>query len=135
MRLGGRRRGEQGRQGQDSSLRAGSDAIVVGIGYLASFAYPLVSLPLLSRVLGAHDLGRLLFALALVQLIVPLSDFGFGRSALRRIAVARTVEERSRVVPLGFSPRARPTRYRVRGTIWRIGVLVMTSNPTSASSR
>ena len=41
---------------------------------------------LLSRVLGAHDLGRLLFALALVQLIVPLSDFGFGRSALRRIA-------------------------------------------------
>lgn len=98
MRLGDRRRGEQGRQGQDSSLRAGSDAIVVGIGYLASFAYPLVSLPLLSRVLGAHDLGRLLFALALVQLIVPLSDFGFGRSALRRIAVARTVEERSRVV-------------------------------------
>ncbi|GAB2536099.1 lipopolysaccharide biosynthesis protein [Brachybacterium huguangmaarense] len=98
MRLGDRRRGEQGRQGQDSSLRAGSDAIVVGIGYLASFAYPLVSLPLFSRVLGAHDLGRLLFALALVQLIVPLSDFGFGRSALRRIAVASTVEERSRVV-------------------------------------
>jgi PST family polysaccharide transporter len=83
---------------RDSSLRAGSDAFVIGLGYLASFAYPLVSLPLLSRILGAHDLGRFMLALVLVQLVVQFSDFGFGRSALRRIAVATTEKERSHVV-------------------------------------
>ncbi|WP_152353723.1 lipopolysaccharide biosynthesis protein [Brachybacterium subflavum] len=81
----------------DSSLRVGSDAVVIGLGYLASFAYPLVSLPLLSRILGAHDLGRFMLALALVELVVQFADFGFGRSALRRIAVATTQAERSRV--------------------------------------
>lgn len=81
----------------DSSLRAGSDAVVIGAGYLVSFAYPLVSLPLLARVLGAHDLGRFLLALALVQLVVFVADFGFGKSAVRRISVTRTREERSRI--------------------------------------
>lgn len=81
----------------DSSLRAGFDAVIIGAGYLVSFAYPLVSLPLLARVLGAHDLGHFLLALALVQLVVFVADFGFGKSALRRISVARTREERSQI--------------------------------------
>lgn len=81
----------------DSSMRAGTDALVVGLGYLASFAYPLVSLPLLARVLGAQGLGRFVLALALVQLVVQLSDFGFGKSALRRVAMARTRAERSAI--------------------------------------
>jgi PST family polysaccharide transporter len=87
----------------DSSLRAGSDAVFIGAGYLVSFAYPLVSLPLLSRVLGAHDLGQFLLALALVQLVVFVADFGFGKSAVRRISVARTREERSQIAAASFA--------------------------------
>lgn len=96
-RAGPTHRRETARAGEDSSLRVGTDALVVGLGYLASFAYPLVSLPLLARVLGVHGLGRFVLALALVQLIVQLSDFGFGKSALRRIALARTRTERSKI--------------------------------------
>ena len=82
----------------DSSWRAGFDAITIGAGYIVSFAYPLVSLPLLARVLGAHDLGRFMLSLALVQLVVFVADFGFGKSAVRRISVAETREERSQIV-------------------------------------
>lgn len=81
----------------DTKRRVASDALAVGLGYLASFAYPLVSLPLLARVFGVADLGRFMFALAVLQLVVQFTDFGFGMSALRRIAVARTRVERSRV--------------------------------------
>lgn len=81
----------------DTTRRVASDALAVGLGYLASFAYPLVSLPLLARVFGVEDLGRFMFALAVLQLVVQFTDFGFGMSALRRIAIARTRAERSRV--------------------------------------
>lgn len=103
--------------GGDSPLRAGADAFVVGFGYLASFAYPLVSLPLLSRIFGAHDLGRFMFALALIQLVIQLTDFGFGRSALRRIAVATTTAERSRIVSATLG---------AKGVLWALasGVLM-----------
>lgn len=96
----------------DSPLRAGGDAFVVGLGYLASFAYPLVSLPLLSRIFGAHDLGRFIFALALIQLVIQLTDFGFGRSALRRIAVATSTAERSRIVSATLG---------AKGVLWALG--------------
>lgn len=82
----------------DSRGKVGSDALVVGLGYLVSFAYPLVSLPFLARVLGVAELGHLMFALAVLQIVVQVTDFGFGMSALRRIAVARTRAERSHVV-------------------------------------
>lgn len=78
--------------------RAGGDAVAVALGYLASFAYPLVSLPFLSRVVGTGNLGRLMFALSILQLVVFTVDFGFNASALRRVATARDKEERSRIV-------------------------------------
>ncbi|MGP9693486.1 lipopolysaccharide biosynthesis protein [Brachybacterium sp. AOP25-B2-12] len=82
---------------KDSTARVGTDALAVGLGYLASFAYPLVSLPFLARVFGAADLGRLMFALALLQIVVYVTDFGFGMGAIRRVAVARDRTERSAV--------------------------------------
>lgn len=81
----------------DSSLRAGTDALAIGIGYLASFAYPLVSLPFLARTIGVTDLGRLMFALAILQIVIYVIDFGFGMGAIRRVAVAKDREERSAV--------------------------------------
>lgn len=85
-------------QRSDSSSRVGSDALAVGLGYLASFAYPLVSLPLLTRAFGPHLLGQFIVALTLLQFVVYITDFGFQKSALRRVALARTAQERSKVL-------------------------------------
>lgn len=83
----------------DASARgAGTDALAVALGYLASFAYPLVSLPFLTRIVGAEHLGHLMFALAVLQIVIFTVDFGFGGSAMRRIAVATSESERSRIV-------------------------------------
>lgn len=89
-----------------SARSAGTDAVAVGLGYLASFAYPLVSLPFLSRVVGVEDLGHLYIALAVLQMVVFTADFGFGSSALRRIAVAGDEDERSRIVAATLGAKA-----------------------------
>lgn len=89
---------EEARQAGTSVRSAGTDALAVGLGYLASFAYPLVSLPFLTRVVGAENLGHLMLALAVLQIVIFTVDFGFGGSAMRRIAVAASTEERSRIV-------------------------------------
>lgn len=93
-------------EGEDSTRKVGSDALVVGLGYLASFAYPLVSLPFLTRVVGVVPLGHLMFALAVLQVVIYVIDFGFGMSALRRIAVAGSREERSLVVVSTLAAKA-----------------------------
>lgn len=84
---------------QGSGLRGiGGDAMVVGLGQLAAFAYPIVSLPLLTRVLGVNVFGRVVIIVAILQLIVRLCDYGFSVSAVRRIAMAPDKTERSRVI-------------------------------------
>ena len=77
--------------------RLTGDAGLVSIGQLVSYAYPLVSIPLLSRVLGIEGLGVFIATLAVIQMLLVWTDFGFGFSALRRIAVAETAAERQRV--------------------------------------
>ena len=78
--------------------RLTGDAGLVAIGQVVSYAYPLVSIPLLSRVLGIEQLGVLVTVLAVIQMLIIWTDFGFGFSALRRIALAETAAERQRVV-------------------------------------
>ena len=78
--------------------RLTGDVGLVALGQLVSYAYPLVSIPLLSRVLGIDGLGVLIAALAVIQMLIIWTDFGFGLSALRRIALAQTAQERRRVV-------------------------------------
>ncbi len=64
---------------------------VVSLGALQGLIYiiPLISLPYLSRVLGVEKFGLVFFALATVQYFNILTDFGFGLSATREIAVNR----------------------------------------------
>lgn len=76
----------------------GSDAAAVAAGQLLSFAYPLVSLPLLARALGADTLGRLIVIFAALQLLVRLTDYGFSVSAVRSISLASSEEERARTI-------------------------------------
>ena len=73
---------ERGRP--DSARRASIDVILIALGYGVGYAYPLISLPFLARVLGASRLGELMLLLAALQIIVFITDFGFATSALRR---------------------------------------------------
>lgn len=77
--------------------RLGGDAGLVGLGQLISYAYPLISIPLLSRVLGIDGLGLFITTLAIIQMLHVWTDFGFGFSALRRMSVAASAEERQAV--------------------------------------
>lgn len=77
--------------------RLGSDMFAIGLGQVFAFVYPLVSIPFLSRTLGAAGLGRALLAIATVQLIVLAVDFGFGMSAMRRVALAASRAELQRI--------------------------------------
>lgn len=82
-----------------SGLRGiGGDAVVVGLGQLAAFAYPIISLPLLTRLLGVNSFGRVVIIVAILQLIVRLCDYGFSVSAVRRIVIAKGAAERSHVI-------------------------------------
>lgn len=75
-----------------------SDAMAVGTGYLVSFAYPVVSLPFLTRVLGSHAFGKLVFVLAVIQIVIYVTDYGFTVSAMRRIAVATAPATRNDIM-------------------------------------
>lgn len=74
------------------------DAAAVAAGHLSSFIYPLVSIPFLARVLGTEHLGKLIFALAIIQVVVYVVDYGFGMSALRRISLTTSPDERAPIV-------------------------------------
>lgn len=69
------------------------DTVVVGLAHVSAYAYPLVSIPLLARALGPEHLGTLIFAAALVQILVLIIDFGFSLSSLRAVAVAGSAAE------------------------------------------
>ena len=63
----------------------------ISLGALQIFSYviPLISLPYLSRVLGADKFGLVFFAQAFIQYFMVLTDYGFNLSATREIAVNR----------------------------------------------
>lgn len=78
--------------------RVGGDATSVALGQVSAFLYPLVSVPYLSRIFGIHGLGQLLLAMSIINVLVLVVDFGFGMSALRRVALAETKQERALIV-------------------------------------
>lgn len=61
----------------------------LGALQIISYVIPLFSLPYLSRVLGVEKFGLVFFAFAFMQYFIMLTDFGFGLSATREIAVNR----------------------------------------------
>ena len=56
---------------------------------IVSYMIPLISLPYLSRVLGVEKFGLVFFAFAFMTYFIILTDYGFGLSATREIAVNR----------------------------------------------
>jgi len=63
--------------------------ISLGALQIVSYVIPLINLPYLSRVLGVERFGIVFFAFAFMQYFIMLTDYGFGLSATREIAVNR----------------------------------------------
>ncbi len=63
--------------------------ISLGALQVVSYVIPLINLPYLSRVLGVEKFGLVFFAFAFMQYFIMLTDYGFGLSATREIAVNR----------------------------------------------
>lgn len=61
----------------------------LGTLQIVSYVIPLINLPYLSRVLGVEKFGLVFFAYAYMQYFIILTDYGFGLSATREIAVNR----------------------------------------------
>lgn len=63
----------------------------LSLGALQIFSYviPLISLPYLSRILGPEMFGLVFFAQAFIMYFIMITDYGFGLSATREIAVNR----------------------------------------------
>ena len=96
--------------------RLGGDAGLVSLGQIVSYAYPIVSIPLLSRVLGIDGLGVFIVTLAVIQMLLVWTDFGFGFSALRRTAVADTAAERQAVASATITAKL---------ALWAVGSVVL----------
>lgn len=63
--------------------------ISLGALQIISYVIPLISLPYLSRVLGVEKFGLVFFAFSFMAYFIILTDYGFGLSATREIAVNR----------------------------------------------
>ena len=81
-----------------------------------TYAYPIVSIPLLSRVLGIDGLGVFIVTLAVIQMLLVWTDFGFGFSALRRTAAADTAVERQAVASATITAKL---------ALWAVGSVVL----------
>ncbi len=69
------------------SLR--SNIAALGIVQLSGYIVPLITLPYLTRTLGAEAYGKVVFAEALMVYFILLVDYGFTWSATRAIAAHR----------------------------------------------
>lgn len=61
----------------------------LGALQIVSYVIPLINLPYLSRVLGVERFGIVFFAFAFMAYFIMLTDYGFGLSATREIAINR----------------------------------------------
>lgn len=61
----------------------------MGVVQISNYVIPLITLPYLTRVLGAESFGRVTFAQVIMSYFVLLVDFGFSWSATRNVAANR----------------------------------------------
>ena len=64
---------------------------------ISTYVVPLVTLPLLTRVLGPQQYGRLSFVLAVTTYFINLVNYSFDLTATPRVALARDRVERSSI--------------------------------------
>ncbi|WP_423381477.1 oligosaccharide flippase family protein [Burkholderia sp. LMG 32019] len=64
---------------------------------ISTYVVPLVTLPLLTRVLGPMQYGRLSFVLAVTTYFINLANYSFDLTATPRVALANDRTERSRI--------------------------------------
>ena len=56
---------------------------------IASYIFPLISIPYLARVLGVDGLGKISFAAAIIIWIQTIADWGFDMTGARNVAQTR----------------------------------------------
>lgn len=79
-----------------SKIRGSKDGkvLIANFGYLtllqiATYIFPLITLPYLARVLGVDAMGKLAFSSAVIVWIQTICDWGFNYSATREVAKHR----------------------------------------------
>lgn len=60
---------------------------------IASYIFPLITLPYLARVTGAYGMGKVAFATAIMSWILTICDWGFSFTATRDVAKNRDNKE------------------------------------------
>ena len=73
--------------------------LVVNLGYLsllqvASYIFPLITIPYLARVIGVDSFGKIAFASAVVVWFQTVADWGFNFTATRDVAKHRDDKEK-----------------------------------------
>lgn len=73
--------------------------VIANFGYLsllqiAGYAFPLITLPYLARVLGAEGVGKIAFATSLMIWVQTIADWGFNLTATRDVAQHRTDKDK-----------------------------------------
>jgi PST family polysaccharide transporter len=63
--------------------------VAVTITQIITYVFPLITLPYLSRVLGAEKFGLVFWAQATMTYGNMLTDFGFNNSAVREFSIHR----------------------------------------------
>jgi len=66
----------------------------LGVLQAANYALPLLVLPFLARVLGVEKLGLMAFSIAMMQVFVVLTDYGFNLSSSREASILRDEPEK-----------------------------------------
>lgn len=69
--------------------RLRTNIVAMGLVQISNYLIPLITLPYLTRVLGAEGYGRVAFAQVLMAYFILLTDYGFSWSATRKIAAHR----------------------------------------------
>lgn len=76
-----------------SRIRGSKDGkvLIANFGYLtllqiASYLFPLITMPYLARVIGAEGFGKIAFASAIIMWVQTVTDWGFNYTATRDVA-------------------------------------------------
>ncbi|OOE14449.1 hypothetical protein UN64_04445 [Fictibacillus arsenicus] len=69
---------------------------ILQMGFVQGLNYilPLIMIPFLLRTIGVENYGRVAAAIAIVQVLLIISDFGFNFTATQKIAVKGEIDNK-----------------------------------------